>query len=147
MRGQRSLRLLGGLLLGLSMMTSACAMARGSANIPVAASNPAQQVGLDGIWHGLSYELGPASEYDGVMLTVRFDQDGRWTIVERQRGRTREFSGMSSIRGDHIELAEASGHYFLRLTRSGNRLYFYGPYPFADPGYSGHAAIELRRTP
>lgn len=98
-----------------------------------------------GTWHGSAHDLGPASEYDGATLAVQFYDDGSWKAVERQGARSREFVGTSSIRGNDVWLADPTGHHLFRPTRWGNRLYFYGRYPFRDRESLGNVAIQLRR--
>jgi hypothetical protein len=127
------------LLLGLGLVAPGCAMTSGSEE-GAAASIPGESWRLAGTWYGSSYPVGAASTNYAATLTVRFEEDGTWTAVERQGGRTRKLSGTSSVRGNHILLADSRDHYVLRLTRSGDRLY--GNY---HDGSTGHIAIELKR--
>ena len=133
------------LLLGLGLVASGCATTHSAGEASPAASIATQPASLSGTWYGSSYPVGAASKNYVATLTVRFEDDGSWKAVETQATRTRQFSGTSSIRGDQIWLVESTGHYFLKLTRRGNRLY--GLYPSApDYSYSGPMALEFRHA-
>jgi hypothetical protein len=134
------------LLLGLGLVATGCATAtHSSADGPTAASVAAQPSPLAGTWYGSSYGVGSASKYYGATLTVRFEDDGTWKAVETQGARTRQFSGTSTIRGDEVFLTESTGHYFITLTRRGNRLYgLHGSAP--DYTYPGPMALEMTRA-
>ena len=123
MTAQRSYRSVVVLLLGLGLVASGCATTTHSSGEAPAASLAASPSPLAGTWYGSSYAVGAASKYYGARLTVGFENDGSWKAVETQGTRTRQFSGTSSIRGDQILLTESTGHYFLMLTRRGDRLY------------------------
>jgi hypothetical protein len=131
------------LLLGFALVTSGCATTAGNpADTPAAAVAGAPSP-LAGTWYGSSYEVGAASKSYGATLKVRFEDDGSWKAVETQGARTRQFSGTSTIRGADVFLTESTGHYFLTLTRRGNRLY--GLLPSA-PDYTHPDAMALEFT-
>jgi hypothetical protein len=134
------------LLLGLGLVASGCATAmRRSADAPAAAVVAAQPSPLAGTWYGSSYPVGAGSKNYGATLTVRFEADGTWQAVETRATSTRQFSGTSTIRGDEVFLTESTGHYYVTLTRRGNRLY--GVHPSApDYSYPGPMALEVTRA-
>jgi hypothetical protein len=146
MSAQRSCHSIGVLLLGLGLLVSGCATTTRTAGEAAGAASIATQPSpLAGTWYGSSYEVGAASKSYGATLTVRFEDDGSWNAVETQATRARQFSGTSTIRGDEVFLTESTGHYFLTLTRRGNRLY--GLLPSApDYTHPDPMALEFTRA-
>ena len=146
MSAQCSHRSIVALLLGLGLVVSGCATTTpGTADAQPAASVAAQPSPVAGTWYGSSYPIGAGSKNYVANLTVQFERDGSWKAVETQATRTRQFSGTSTIRGDEVLLVESTGHYFLRLTRRGDRLY--GLYPSApDYSYPGPMGLEFKRA-
>jgi hypothetical protein len=134
------------LLLGAGLLASGCATTtHTAAETAGAASIATQPPPLAGTWYGSSYEVGAASKSYGARLTVRFEDDGSWKAVETQGTRARQFSGTSTIRGDAVFLTESTGHYFITLTRRGNRLY--GLLPSApDYTHPDPMALEFTRA-